>query len=75
MSESGYVTFNLSQSGTVKLHVYNLKGQLMKDLNLQHMQEGANTVDLDCSDLSAGTYLLSFESGMQRGVSRFVVSK
>jgi hypothetical protein len=75
MSELGHVTFTLSQSGTVKLHVYNLKGQLMKDLILQHVQEGANTVDLDCSDLSAGTYLLSFESGMQRGVSRFVVSK
>jgi hypothetical protein len=73
MSNSGQINFTLNQGGTVKLHVFNMHGQLVKDILLHNMQEGSNTVEFNSSDMDSGTYLMSFESGLQKGVSRFVV--
>ncbi|HXC07078.1 MAG TPA: T9SS type A sorting domain-containing protein, partial [Bacteroidia bacterium] len=75
MTTSGNVSFNLNKSGDVHLSIYSLRGQLVKTLVYAHQLEGQNTVEFDSTELPAGTYLLSFESGQQKGVSRFVVTK
>ncbi len=75
MTTTGQVFFNLNEAGTVKIRIYSLAGQEMKEMNIQHLMDGPNTIDFDSSDLSAGTYLMSFESGTQRGVSKFIVIK
>jgi hypothetical protein len=75
MNETGHVTFILDEPGLVKLHIFSLKGQLMKEINIKHGASGENTIEFDSSDLASGTYMISFESGTQKGVSRFVVIK
>jgi hypothetical protein len=47
----------------------------MKEINIQHAVSGENTIEFDSSDLASGTYMVSFESGKQKGVCRFVVIK
>ena len=75
MTQSGNVSFNLNHSGDVKLHIFSLKGQLVKEMVIPYLQDGPNTVEFDCSEFSGGTYILSFESGSQHGASRFIVTK
>jgi hypothetical protein len=75
MSETGHVSFNLNKPGDVKVHIFSLQGQLVKDMVIPHLMDGLNTIEFDCSTFSAGTYILSFESGVQHSASRFIVTK
>jgi hypothetical protein len=75
MVGTGHVSFNLGKSGDVKLYIFSLTGKLVKQMLLPHLQDGLNTVEFDCSGFSAGTYIMSFESGSQHTASRFIVEK
>jgi hypothetical protein len=75
MSDNARVNFHLNQTGVVHLRIFTLKGEFVKEILLPAMPEGDNTAEFSSSDLSSGTYLMSFESGLQKGVSRFIVLK
>ncbi|MFI5149082.1 MAG: T9SS type A sorting domain-containing protein [Bacteroidia bacterium] len=75
VTTNGTVSYTLFHSGDVKVFIYNLRGQLVKTLAMAHQPEGQNTFEFESSELTAGTYIMSLESGQQKGVSRFIVTK
>ena len=55
------------------IKVYNLMGQLVKEVNASAISEGMNSIDLDLNDsslLSEGVYIVNFSYGATRHISR-----
>ncbi len=67
------LSFDLSSSQNAYLSVYDLSGKLVKTQVLKNLTKGKNEVNIDCSHLSKGTYVLSLQSGSQVNSSKFVV--
>ena len=57
------ISFYLNKQGFVNLSVYNIKGQLVKELLNEKMNEGAQSIQFNASDLPSGvySYKLNFE--------------
>jgi hypothetical protein len=57
------ISFYLNKQGFVNLSVYNIKGQLVKELLNEKMNEGAQSVQFNASELPSGiySYKLNFE--------------
>jgi len=56
---SGIVNLSLTlpEAGNVKAHIYDITGKLMESKNLGHLSAGANTIQLDFSNLSEAQYI------------------
>ncbi|MBN2356652.1 tandem-95 repeat protein [candidate division KSB1 bacterium] len=60
------ITFSMKESGFVRLSIYNLKGQLVRQLLSRHLQVGSHTEVWDGKDnngkiLPSGTYLYKLQ--------------
>ncbi len=64
--------FNLSVADNVNINVYDLKGNLVKSLNLGRKTAGEQLYNFDASNLTKGTYLIQLVSGNQKVTSKFV---
>lgn len=58
------LSFNIEQSATMPVRVYNSQATLVKQLNVAGTK-GANTVSIDLADLDAGMYFISLEENGQ----------
>ncbi len=64
--------FNLTIANNVNINVYDLKGNLVKSLNLGRKAAGEQLYNFDASNLTKGTYLIQLVSGNQKATSKFV---
>lgn len=66
------LTFNLSETSNVTVHVYNISGTLVKTITNKNVSAGAQTLTIDGSDLQKGTYIVKFVAGKQNETVKFI---
>lgn len=75
LNNLGMLSFNLKTNSKVTLRVYNLVGAIVKTINLGELKEGQHKERFDASNLSVGSYIISLESGTERSVAKFIVTR
>ena len=68
---SAMLTISAGHSSVVDLKVYDMSGHLVKQWNTS-IAEGNNTIEMNVSELPAGTYTLFANNADAKTVSRFV---
>ncbi len=69
------VRFNLAQPENVKLSIYNLKGQLIKEEKLSGLPKGINKHRIRLLNLEkGGTFMVSIQSGDKRAVQKVIIN-
>ncbi len=66
------LSFNLAKAGDVELQVYSISGRLVKSISRSNVDAGLNTLQIDCEDLTNGTYIVKFASGKQVESVKFI---
>lgn len=66
------LTFNLSETSNVTVHVYNITGTKVKSITHKNVSPGAQTLTIDGSDLANGTYIIKFVAGKQNETVKFI---
>lgn len=69
------ITLKLTEPGTIKLKIYNTKGQLVRSQSGDYKQTGNHTFQWDGRDdngkqVSSGIYIVSVESGKPKGYGK-----
>lgn len=72
IQDEGQIAFELSSASDVVIEVYDLNGRLVQSMNFNNMPAGPQTVDINMGSLSAGTYLLNFQSATERRTGKLV---
>ncbi len=72
MAERGTIAFNLSKASDVQVKVYDLHGRLVQRTDLQGRPAGEQTAEINVSQLSAGNYVIHFQSNTERRVAKFI---
>ena len=57
------------------IKIYSLTGSLVKEINLGLTTKGEHKQRFDASILSIGSYFISLESGNDREVAKFIVTR
>ncbi len=52
------IQFDAISNGLVNVQIYNLNGQLVKELQPTNLQNGLNTMNVNVEELSRGTYII-----------------
>lgn len=69
------ISFVLPETGTVKLNVYNILGQLVKELYNGVLEAGEHTLNFDASGMPSGTYIYQIEAGNYISARKMVLLK
>ncbi|OGU48703.1 MAG: hypothetical protein A2000_05160 [Ignavibacteria bacterium GWB2_36_8] len=69
------IKFSVKKSGSVKLLVYDIQGQLIKAILNENKNPGTYTVEFNGSKLSSGFYYYEIESGHSRKVKKMLLLK
>jgi hypothetical protein len=69
------ISFKLEKSETVRLHVYDITGQLVKTIVEKQFEKGLHSLQLNATDISAGTYFLRLQTGSLIQTSKLVFVK
>ncbi len=75
MNNVGSVEFTLADRGNTSIKIYNLSGAIVKEIELGAKAKGAHKEQIDVSALSIGSYIVSLESGSERSIAKFVVTR
>jgi hypothetical protein len=70
-----HINFTLPFATNVNVNVYDIKGQLVRSLNLSRQTIGNHTTSVDCSMLSPGSYILQLVAGKESSTAKFVITK
>ncbi len=68
----GTIAFDLESSSNVTVQIYNLSGQIVQDINKIGLNEGANTLSINTSQLSKGTYIVKVTADNLSKTTKFV---
>jgi hypothetical protein len=68
------VSMDISTKTDVMVQVYDLTGKLVVTANAGELSAGKQEVNIDCSKLQAGTYILKVFAGDDSGTSKFIVN-
>ena len=69
------ITFNLSESGKVKLVVYNLLGQKVTTLLSQEMERGFHKINWDATTFAGGMYYYTLFSDKYKSTKKMLLLK
>ncbi|MDG1477420.1 MAG: T9SS type A sorting domain-containing protein [Vicingaceae bacterium] len=75
MNNNGALSFKINENVETTINIYNLTGSLVKTIELGMKAMGEHTERFDASDLSVGSYVISLESGSERKVAKFIVTR
>lgn len=73
--ENTTFTFNLTQNAAVKINIYDLNGRLISTPYKNSLEPGNNSITVDLSDLSSGTYLYAIETNGIKSSSSKLIKK
>ncbi len=69
------IEFKLANRADVRIQIYNLNGRLVRDEQYSNQTEGKNSVNLDLTDLSNGTYVIRAISEDRVSSSKLILYK
>ena len=72
VADFGTIYFELESSSNVTVLIYNLSGQIVQDINKIDLNEGANTLSINTSELSRGTYIVKLTADNLSKTTKFV---
>ncbi|MBL4592981.1 MAG: T9SS type A sorting domain-containing protein [Flavobacteriales bacterium] len=75
LSNVGVLAFDLKENKETTVKIFNLTGSLVKTIKLGALAKGNHKVKFDASALSIGSYIISLESGSERSVAKFIVTR
>ena len=75
LNSVGTLEFDLIENLESTINVYNLAGTLVKTMQLGRKAKGNHKVEFNATDLSVGSYIISLESGNERSVAKFIVTR
>jgi len=69
------LSYSLKEAGTVKLEIFNLRGQLVKETEIQHPRAGNYSYLWNAEKLGSGMYFVRFTSGSFVQMKKAILSK
>jgi hypothetical protein len=69
------ISFNIQQSGNIKLKLFDATGRLVKIVYNQYLEKGTHEMDVDFSGLRNGIYIVFLESASETYRAKFVKIK
>lgn len=75
LNNAGTLSFNLRENVETTIKIYNLTGSLVKTIELGLKNKGEHKERFDASSLSIGSYIISLESGSERKVAKFIITR
>lgn len=72
VSDSGNISFELTQNEDVFVQIFNLNGQLVGEVSRNNMNEGKNIITFDAADLPRGTYIVRLSAGDMLETTKFI---
>ena len=73
VSSFAKVSFEAKGNANVSYQVYDLTGRLVMNQNLGRLTEGAHEIEVNASNLSAGSYILRLTEGTRSSSVKFLV--
>jgi hypothetical protein len=75
VAENAHIAYTQEENADVIVRIFDIKGSVVKIVNLQNQHAGYNKIDVNCDDLKNGVYMLSIVAGKQKLNSKFIISK
>ncbi|MEY4110431.1 MAG: hypothetical protein RLZZ46_786, partial [Bacteroidota bacterium] len=75
LSAQSILGFYQESLGNTIVRIFSLNGKLVRELNLNNLQEGYQRVTIQKENLSTGTYLISVQTPSSRKASKLIVSE
>jgi hypothetical protein len=72
MTDQGNIGFSLETAGKVKVQIFNLSGQMVREINEGNLAEGNNNIQFNANDLAKGTYIIRLTAGDKVETSKFI---
>lgn len=72
MNEVGNVQFDLVENSDVYIQIFNLSGQLVKEISQSNMTAGKNTITFETAELTKGTYVIRLTAGTMVETAKFI---
>jgi hypothetical protein len=69
------ISFNLPEKAMTSLQLYNLQGQLVKDIARGMMNSGPHRLSLHTPELVPGLYMLKLTSGQETKLRKVMLSR
>jgi hypothetical protein len=69
----GFITFSVQHAGNVTITLYNIVGQLVKEIYHENTAAGSHSIHFDTYGLAQGTYVLMLETPDSRSSCSLVV--
>ena len=70
--EQGTIAFSLESASNVTVQIFNLSGQLVKEMNETNASPGQNNFTFGAADLSKGTYIVRLTAGDKVETTKFI---
>ena len=71
--EQACVSFDMEVEGNVSFQVYDMMGRMVMSQNLGRFDEGKQQINVNTSELSAGSYILRLSQGASSATVKFMV--
>jgi|GEM_PF-635848 len=75
MNNVGNISFNLKNNSKTIAKIYSLTGKLVKAIDFGYLAKGEHNENFDASNFSIGSYIVSIESGNNRSIAKFIVTR
>ncbi|NUM51062.1 MAG: T9SS type A sorting domain-containing protein [Flavobacteriales bacterium] len=75
VSNNGTVSFKLEKNTETSIRIFDIRGQLMKEINSGNLSVGKQNVSFSVSDLPNGTYIMQLKTANETKTTKFVVVK
>lgn len=69
-----WISYSLTNNSDVKADIYNLVGEKITSVSYGKQSTGPNTISIDCSELSSGTYFVKLIAGTAEKTIKLSVS-
>lgn len=74
-SNACFLKFNLKQSKTLSVHIYNMLGEKVQTVYKDIYEEGEHEIELNTDDLANGMYIVQLNDGTRAMNKSLVISK
>ena len=74
VSDYATVALEINTKSNVIINIYDLTGKLVKTMHGGNLNAGIQELNIDCSDLKTGTYVIRVFAGEDSGSTKFIVN-
>jgi hypothetical protein len=72
VNDYGTIAFALEEATNVTVQIFNLSGQVVREISQNNMTAGNNNVKFDANDLPKGAYIIRLTAGEKIETSKFI---